>query len=69
MYLPAYKDSWLHIVNSAYNVMERVKMASLIQYAVLFVALAFVFGVLGKKKIAGASWDIAKSTDKRCTKK
>ena len=35
-------------------------MASLIQYAVLFVVLAVLFGVFGKKKIAGISWDIAK---------
>jgi uncharacterized membrane protein YtjA (UPF0391 family) len=40
--------------------MEEFKMASLIQYAVLFVVLAVLFGVFGKKKIAGISWDIAK---------
>ena len=35
-------------------------MASLIQLVVLFVILAIVFAVFGKKGIAGLSWGIAK---------
>jgi uncharacterized membrane protein YtjA (UPF0391 family) len=35
-------------------------MASLIQLVVLFIILAIVFAVLGKRGIAGISWSIAK---------
>jgi len=35
-------------------------MPSLIQFAVLFIVLAILFAIFGKKGIAGISWDIAK---------
>jgi uncharacterized membrane protein YtjA (UPF0391 family) len=39
---------------------DGVKMATLIQLVALFVILAIVFAVLGKRGIAGISWSIAK---------